>query len=79
MIEDLNLKHTDELLNYDDEEDNLVGMGLSIRHGDEDDYEYVTVQQRLIGEYGQPVGTSHNNPLLYMRQYEVQYAGRDTE
>ena len=49
------------------------------RHGDEDDYEYVTVKQRRIGEYGQPVGTSHNNPLLYMRQYEVQYAGRDTE
>ena len=49
MIEDLNLKHTDELLNYDDEEDNLVGMGLSIRHGDEATAKYPTVNWIRVG------------------------------
>ena len=38
VIEGKYLNRTDGVLHYDNGEDKYVGMGLSIRHGDEDDY-----------------------------------------
>ena len=50
-------------------------MGLNIIHDNKATAEYATVKRIHVEEYGQPVGTSHNNPLLDTRQYEVHYTG----
>ena len=46
------LKHADEVLHYDDEEDKYVGMVLIIRHGDEATDKFYTVKWRRVVEYG---------------------------
>ena len=51
MIEDGYLNHIDEVIHYDYEEDNYVGMGFSIRHGNEATAEYSTVKRINIREY----------------------------
>ena len=56
MIEDKYLKNTYEVLHYGDEEENYVGMGLSIRHGNEVTDEYAAVNWIRVGEDGYPVG-----------------------
>ena len=60
VIEDRYLKHSDELLHYENEEDKYFGMGLSIRHGGKATYEYATVKGISVGEDGHPVGTAQN-------------------
>ena len=72
------MKHSDEVLHYDDEEDNYVGMGLSISNGNEATAEQDTLKLRHVGEYLHKDGDTCNNPLINTRKYEVQYVGGKT-
>ena len=79
MIEDEDLNHAHEVLHYSDKEDKYVGMVLIIRYANDFTAEYYTVKLRSVWEDVHPVGTAHNNIIIYTRQYEVQYVGGKIE
>ena len=64
MIEEECLKHSDEVIHYDEKEENYAGMGLSIRYDNEVTAEYATVKRIFVREDGKPVGNEHNNTLM---------------
>ena len=48
-------------------------MKLGLPRGPDDSIQYASVKRRAVDDEGRPKGVAHNNPLLDMRQYEVEF------
>ena len=55
--------------------ENFVNVEIMLRHGDEMDMRRVTKRDR--DSDGNPLRTSHENPILGTRQYIVEFNDRD--
>ena len=60
-------------------DDPYLGMKLGIPRGPDDDIQHARVKIRVVDEEGKPKGIAHSNPLLDMKQYEVEFLDRQTE
>ena len=60
-------------------EDPCLNMELVIQHDDKEGMHHARFKQRAVDQGGRPVGRTHNNPLLYHRQYEVEFLDGRTE
>ena len=79
-INDPSLQEADDC--YDQEygsTDSYIGMKLGIVRGPDNDVQHAHVRWRVIDEEGKPVGIPHDNPILDMRQYEVEFLDGETE
>ena len=79
-INDTSLQKGDDC--YDQEygsTDNYIGMKLGIVRGTDNDVQHAHVKRRVIDEEGKPVGIPHDNPILDMRQYEVEFLNGETK
>ena len=73
IISDNKIKEVDATFTPEVFDDTYMNMKLSIpREGGETTFTHVT--KRLKDANGLPIGTSHDNPLLDTRVYEVEYA-----
>ena len=73
VIDNEDVKDAEDLtMNEIGERDPYIGMKLGLRHADEE-LTHARVKRRKLDAEGRPVGTSHNNPLMDQRQYEVEY------
>ena len=79
-INDPSLQEADDC--YDQEygsTDSYIGIQLGIVRGPDNDVQHAHVKRRDIDEEGKPVGVPHNNLILDMRQYEVEFLDGETE
>ena len=79
-INDQSLKEADDC--YDQEfgsKDNYIGMKLGIVRGPDNDVQQARVKQRVVDDEGKAIGTPHDNPILDLRQYEVEFLDGETE
>jgi hypothetical protein len=77
VIDDAQLSHSDNDVKLDDteiESDNYIGMEIAMARGGDGTLIHAKVQRRVTDEEGIAVGTSHSNPLLDSRRYEVEFA-----
>ena len=79
-INDPLLKEVDEeISNEFGHEDQYIGMKLSLPYGPDSELKHAQVKKRAINHEGNPIGKAHNNPLIEMRQYEVEFSDGDLE
>ena len=77
VIDDAQLAHSDNEVKIDDteiESDNYIGMEFAMARGGEESPIHGKVRRRVTDEEGIAVGTSHSNPLLDSRRYEIEFA-----
>ena len=73
-INDPSIREADDEYNIDYcKKDPYLGMKLGIPCGPDDNIQHARVKKRVVDEKGKPKGIAHNNPLLNMRQYEVEF------
>ena len=60
-------------------EDNYLGMKVGLARGPEGELRHATVKRRAVDDEGRPLGVAHSNPLLDMRQYELEFNNGDSE
>ena len=73
-INDPSIREADDEHNIEySKEDPYLGTKLGIPRGPDDNIQHARVKKRVVDEEGQPKGIAHNNPLLNMRQYEVEF------
>ena len=78
-INDPSLKEADDFNEEYGKEDPYIGMNLGLPRGPDDELQHAKVKKRVIDDDGVPVGISNKNPLLDMRQYEVEYVNGESE
>ena len=54
-------------------------MNLGLTHGPSDELQQAKVKKRIIDDDGKPVGIANKNPLLDLRQQEVEFLDGESE
>ena len=79
-INDPSLKEIDEgIPNQLGHEDQYIGMKLSLPYGPDGELKYAQVKKRVVDHECNTIGEAHNNPLMDMRQYEIEFSDGDLE
>ena len=79
-INDPSLKEADDgTMNEYGIIDQYIGMKLKLPRGPDGEFKYAQVKNRAVDHEGLPIGRAHSNPLLDMRQYEVEFNDGDLE
>jgi len=79
-INDPSLKEADDHYNQEyGVDDPYIGMNLGLAHGPSDELQQAKVKKRIIDDDGKPVGIANKNPLLDLRQYEVEFLDGESE
>ena len=60
-------------------EDNVIGMEVGIRRGDDAKLERGVVKKRVLGEDDKPLGVYHNNVLIDTSMYDVEFEDRGSQ
>ena len=79
-INDPSLKEADNV--YDNEygrDDSYIGIEVGIPRGPDHELQYAWVKRRAVDEEEKPIGTPNNNPILDLRQYEVEFMDGEVE
>ena len=54
-------------------------MKLSLPYGPDGELKYAQVKKRVVDHECNTIGEAHNNPLMDMRQYEIEFSDGDLE
>ena len=80
VINDASLLEADDSYNQEyGKKDNYIGMKLGIVRGPDGDVQQAHVKKRVVDDEGRPLGIANDNPILDLRQYEVEFLDGETE
>ena len=73
VIDDENLPHAMDDLEQSHEVDPYLNMELGLPRGTDGELHHATVKRRRVDDDGNPIGSSHKNPILDSREYDVEF------
>ena len=80
VINDASLLEADDKYNQEfGRKDNYIDMKLGIVRGPDGDVQQAHVKKRVVDDEGRPMGVANDNPILDLRQYEVEFLDGETK